>query len=227
MLLGLVFALDTSGCTAAGYSAGARLDHQLGRSRDPGTLVTLRRGAVVELALRDGGTRRGTLLGVRDQSAPEYETRYAQWRPFALVGRVPGIGDSITLQGPGDPRSGRFAAFVLGGVLVSSAGDGAPVTVRYSEFDSLRGPDLVLAAATLGHRDSLGQLPLRTVALIEVKDGTLAIPLDRIAHVERDLAAFRMVGTIVGLGLDVLVIHEIFKQPPRPKDTCAAPPGIY
>lgn len=210
LLLSLGLAYSSSACTLIGFGIGASFDSSYSRTLAPESFShdTIKPRNRVTAKLRDGGKVGGWYGGLEPVAEDAYAQRYGRSREDHLPDfRLPALGDSVTVYlSSGERLDAEFAGFDYG----------ATVTVRTGELRRVATTDVTEVVDCYGDTidgEVLNRLlagsaiPLRTAFVIHVSgDETEAIPMERVAVIERRSGTGRVLGTVAGLAIDIVVI---------------------
>jgi hypothetical protein len=208
LILGL--GITTSGCTLIGYGVGSVLDQRQDFSRSEITRVN--HGMTIELRLSDGTVRRGHLVSVLRSFDAAYGNEYEDARlAVHELAALPPLGPIHIACTDGRTVDGLLAGFDPDAIWFRKQVSAAPVHLDLAQVATIRADGAEpLTAPVIARLVRLGAIPTVSRAQLDVQPPMAPVPLNRIVQVSyQGSDVGRTMGTLVGLGLDALVLRRL------------------
>lgn len=145
---------------------------------------SVKRGTKLQVLLFSGGELTGKFRGLTPLGEQEYARKYAQCRTDrSAAASLPALGDAISFTDTAGRRyEGEFVGFDQGFLLVNLPARQAAtrVNVRMLKEITLANGQ-VLPSVPVSSLVFNGQIPFRSSAILETKEGMATIPLEEIS----------------------------------------------
>lgn len=233
-VLALVAVTATAaGCTLLGLGAGALVDRGGSHRKVIAgwQVATIKPGQPIDLVLEGGQLITGRFGGLHRAAPAEYAQAYSRWREIGAGGAFPLLGPGATLRTRESDSKADLVGFEHETVVVRLPDRQEDSRIRLDKVLALSdaggktvdGAALLTLAAT-------GKMPLLTRVAVDTPSGRVTVPLDEVSTVLLHTSAGRgkLVGALVGLGIDILIIASLSSDPPPPPtDYGTSCPWVY
>ncbi len=173
-------------------------------------------GSTISVFGVDGSVYEGEFRGL--QSMQNYAERYKDMMHTSDTGTLmPEIGDSVQffIRGKGDTKeiAGKLAGFDRRVILLHCGSTNDTTYLLVKVVDSLRSARVSLSGDTLRTWMKAGRIPLISGLLLEEKDNTNLIPVDRIKRIQWLVSdgsgtVIPIVAAVVAVGVTIYALSK-------------------